>query len=61
MVEMIFQASPTPPDVYHRWHSRLAEALQIPPEEQETRAAAAASEYHFRIKIDVSSVFDEDL
>lgn len=60
MAEMIFQATPTPPAVYRRWHQPLADALQIPPDQREQRAAAAASDYQFRLRHEVADLFAEE-
>ncbi|MEL6348030.1 MAG: hypothetical protein AAFV53_33290 [Myxococcota bacterium] len=60
MLEMIFQAEPTNPVTYRRWHAAMGEALQIPPDEQERLAADAASDYEFRVRREVESLQIED-
>jgi len=57
MAEMIFQATPTAPAVYRRWHAPLATALQIPEDQREAWAAAAARDYEFRLRHEVAELF----
>lgn len=59
MLEMLFQATPTRPEVYRRWHAAMGEALSIPEDEQESLAAAAAREYEFRLRREVEALLPE--
>jgi len=59
MTEMMFQATPTDAETYRRWHGVLAVALDIPIDQRESLAGKAASDYLFRIRRDIETIWSD--
>jgi len=59
MAEMVFQATPTDSATYRAWHTPLADALQLKEEVREDLAAAAAREYHFRLRREIAALKED--